>query len=163
MNTYMEQWSARVLARQFGLPHSTVSNWIVIGLVRPDKHGRGRAGHSIGVAGLLELVAVKDLRDAGVSVKQIQRAVQNLRKLTGQDRPLARLVLVVVGHDIIVQDLEDPSLVMSTLRNPGQRVMVFPIGEQHAQALVELRRPTTRSRPRSVPSNQQSIKAHTHE
>ena len=134
MNT---SWSARALAKQVGLPPSTVLYWINSGLVRPDERGRGRRGHSIGVAGLLEIVAVRDLREAGIATPSIRRAVENLRALTGLDRPLAPLSLVVQGNDVTV--LDDTDVPVSVLRRPAQRLMVFPIGEEHARILGALR------------------------
>lgn len=132
----MSSWSARALAKQVDLPPSTVLYWIRSGLVRPDEFGRGRRGHSIGVSGLLELVAVRDLRAAGASIALIRRAVENLRAVTGIDRPLAPLRLVVLGEDVTVLDEDD--LPVSVLKRPTQRVMVFPIGEEHAQILDDL-------------------------
>lgn len=129
----MSTWSARAVAKQVGLPSSTLSYWIRSELVRPDEFGRGRRGHSIGVTGLLEIIAVRDLRDVGMSTSLIRRAVENLRAITGLDRPLAPLRLVVLGDDVTVLDQDD--LPVSILRHPTQRVMVFPIGEEHAKVL----------------------------
>lgn len=142
-------WTARTLAKQLELPPSTLSHWITTGLVEPEERGRGRRGHNIGVSGLLELVAVSQLREAGIPVPSIRQVIENLRSLTGHERPLATVLLVVVGNDVIVEDVIDPSLLTSVLQRPTQRVMVFPIGEQHAQLLDELRET---ERPAEVPA-----------
>jgi len=134
-------WTARALARQMGLPAATVASWVVSDLVSVEQYGRGRGGHVIGIAGLLELLAVAELRQAGFPLQSIRRAVQNLRGLTGQDRPLARLTLVVSGKDIAWKDADDLSdVTISALRQPGQRLMVFPIGEKHSELLDRLER-----------------------
>lgn len=132
-------WSARALAQQTRLPVSTLASWISRGLITPDHRGRGRGGHTIGVAGLLELTAVLALREAGISTERIEEAVRNLRLLSGVERPLARLTLVVQGEDILWRDAHEvEGMTLSTLHKPGQRLMVFPVGEQHAEMLLHL-------------------------
>lgn len=134
-------WSARALGRRVGVPSATVSHWVSIGLIEPARRGRGRRGHDLGIAGLLELLAVRDLRDAGISVRAIHRAVEHLREVTGHRRPLSHLVLLVVGDDVLVREGDEESWV-SVLRNPTQRVMVFPIGGEHSRLLEALPAPS---------------------
>lgn len=132
-------WTARALARQIGLPPATVASWIVVGLISVEQYGRGRRGHVVGITGLLELLAVVELRHAGFPLQTIRRAVANLHELSGKDRPLAKLTLLVSGRDVAWKDSDDLSDVsISALRQPGQRLMVFPIGEQHSELLLQL-------------------------
>jgi DNA-binding transcriptional MerR regulator len=135
-------WSARALGRRIGIPHATVSHWISIGLIEPARRGRGRRGHDLGIAGLLELLAVRNLRDAGISVRAIRRAVEHLRDVTGHRRPLSHLILLVVGDDVLVRESGDEESWVSVLRNPTQRVMVFPIGGEHRRLLEALSSPS---------------------
>jgi hypothetical protein len=87
----------------------------------------------------MELLAVAELKEAGFSTQAIRRAVGNLRDLTGHDRPLARLTLVVEGNDIAWRDIADlEGRKFSALRRPGQRLMVFPVGEAHARLIAQL-------------------------
>jgi len=96
-------------------------------------------GHTIGVSGLMELLAIIELRKAGFSAQSIHRAVENLRTLSGHTRPLAGLTLVVDGGDLAWKDATELSAMpISALHKPGQRLMVFPIGEQHAEMLHQL-------------------------
>jgi DNA-binding transcriptional MerR regulator len=135
----MVGWTARALARQTGVPAATVASWVTSGLVTPEQYGRGRGGHIIGVSGLLELLAVVELRQAGVPMQAIRRAVENLRQLSGHERPLARLTLIVSGKDIVWKDaLELSGVTISALHKPGQRLMVFPVGEIHTEMLLQL-------------------------
>lgn len=137
------------MARHVGVPANTVTSWIQSGLVTPDTLRRGRAGHEIGGAGLLELLAVLELRNADISVQAIRRAVDNLHQLTGHDRPLARLTLIVQGDDIIWKHTEEvEEAPISALHHPGQRLMIFPVGQRHQTLLDELSRrlPTKPSR-----------------
>ena len=132
-------WTARALARQIELPPATVASWIASDLVSAEQYGRGRRGHVVGISGLLELLAVIELRQAGFPLQAIRRAVANLRELTGQDRPLARLTLLVSGKDIVWRDSNElTDVTISALQQPGQRLMVFPIGEQHSELLRQL-------------------------
>lgn len=134
-------WTARALARQIGLPAATVASWVTSNLVCVEQYGRGRGGHVIGITGLLELLAVVELRQAGFPLQSIRRAVDNLRGLSGYDRPLSRLTLVVNGKDIAWKDSNElTDITISALRQPGQRLMVFPIGENHSELLYQLRR-----------------------
>ena len=135
----MAGWTARALARQTGVPATTVALWISNGLVTPEHYGRGRGGHIIGVSGLLEFIAVVELREAGFSGQAVRRAVDNLRQLSGYERPLARLTLLVNGKDIVWKDAHDlDGVTLSALHQPGQRLMVFPVGEKHAELLRQL-------------------------
>ena len=130
-------WSARALGRRIGVPHSTISHWISTGLVEPLRRGRGRQGHDLGITGLLELIAVRDLRDAGLSTQSIRRVVGQLRDLGEHAHPLAHLVLLVVGDDVLIRDRSDEGA-WSVLRHPTQRVMLFPIGDEHRQLVDAL-------------------------
>lgn len=135
----MNGWTARALAEHTDTPPTTLSTWISDGLVAVEEAGVGRTGHTIGVMGLLELLAVKQLRGAGFSLQAIRKTVDNLRALSGEDRPLARLTLVVHGDDIIWRDAGDiDGVTVSAFRRPGQRLMVFPLGEAHADLVEQL-------------------------
>ncbi len=50
------------------IPVATASYWVNSGLVTVERRGRGRVGHTIGIAGLRELVTVMELRNAGISL-----------------------------------------------------------------------------------------------
>ncbi len=127
------------MARRLEMAPQTLTYWIQTGLVVPDEYGHGRRGHVIGVNGLMELLTVKELREAGFALQEVRRAVENLRRLTGDARPLVRLTLVAAGRDIAWTDRSDvPSAAASALQRPGQRLMVFPVGEMHARLLIRL-------------------------
>ena len=91
------------------------------------------------MAGLFELLAVLELKDAGFTTQAIRRAVNNLREMSGQDRPLSRLNIVVDGTDILWKDGDELSdVTISALHTPGQRLMVFPVGERPTEMLHQL-------------------------
>jgi DNA-binding transcriptional MerR regulator len=127
------------LSRLAGVPAPTLVNWIASGLITPDRFGRGRGGHSIGVSGLLELVTIIELKSAGFSMQAIRRAVENLRALSGTTRPLADLTLLVYGRDLVWKDAKElADTPISALQKPGQRLMLLPIGQQHQAMLQRL-------------------------
>lgn len=151
----MAGWTARALSAHTDTPTTTLSAWIGAGLVMPERTGIGRRGHTIGAVGLLELLAVKELRAAGFSLQSIQLAVENLREMSGEDRPLGRLLLVVHGDDIVWRDASSlDGLTVSALRQPGQRLMVFHVGEEHASIVRRLSERAPRQRPASAPPGQ---------
>ena len=135
----MTGWTASSLARLVGIPVPTVSSWVRLGLITPEHVGRGRGGHVIGLTGLMELLAVIELRQAGFDTRDIRRAVENLRSLSGQTCPLARLTLLIAGNDIAWRDAgEFADTAVSALRKPGQRLLILPIGEQHEALIRQL-------------------------
>lgn len=128
----MALWTARELARLTDVPVPTVSTWINAGLIAPAQLGRGRGGHKIGLMGLIELLTIIELRAAGLAIKDIRKAVENLRRISGETRPLAKLTLVVFDNDVLWIDSDKlDEMPVSALRQPSQRAMIFPIGEKH--------------------------------
>ncbi len=126
-------WSVRALADLLGIPGTTAGYWVNSGLVTAERRGRGRAGHTIGLAGLRELVAVMELRNAGISLQAVQQAVGELRQLTSQERPLSQLMVVAVGDDVVWHEGGDPTALVSAKRQPGQRILIVPVGEATAE------------------------------
>ncbi len=126
-------WSMRALADLLGIPTATASYWLNSGLVTAVRRGRGRAGHVIGLEGLRELVTVMELRNAGISLQAVQRAVEELRRLTSEEHPLAQLMVVAIGDDVVWHEEGDPTAFVSAHRRPGQRVLLVPVGEATAE------------------------------
>jgi len=135
----MAGWTGRALARLLMIPPATVTSWISSGLVTPDAYGRGRGGHAIGMSGLLEMVAIVEMRNAGLPTQSIWRVVEALRELSVHARPLAGLTLVIIGNDAVWKDATELyAMPISALHRPGQRLSILPIGEQHAALLHQL-------------------------
>lgn len=131
----MAGWSVRGLARLIGINHNTLQYWVATGLVTVEERRRGRSGHGIGLAGLLEAVTVAELREAEFSLQAIREAINLLRKETrrGEYGTWGDLLLVSRGDDLqwMPQDDLDP---ISLHKKPRQRVMVFPIGAIYQEA-----------------------------
>ena len=134
-------WTARALARLTGKSASTVARWVADELVTAEHHGRGRGGNTIGLRGLLELTAIIELEQAGFTPREIRRAIENLRQFLGEKHSLSDVTILVCGSDIAWKDTQElDSVPVSALHAPGQRLMVFPVGEQHAKWVSQLRR-----------------------
>lgn len=130
MDPSLSSWTAKAVADHLGVSAQRVSSWITAGLVEPARRGRGRRGHDLGVTGLLEALAVRDLQDAGFATREVRRAVETLRGLSGEDRPLSKVCVAVFGDDVMIRDEDE---LVSLLRHPAQRVMLFRIGRACAE------------------------------
>lgn len=134
----------RELAERLGIPDTTLCHWISTGLVKADLRRRGRGGSIIGLTGLMEVETVMACRRCGISLQSIRKAVEALRELSGQERPLARLTLVITGSDLLwFPDTELKGKRISTLQKPGQILLVFPISQRIEELAAELKQETT--------------------
>jgi len=102
-------------------------------MVDAEHYGRGRRGHRIGLNGLLKLVTLLELRRVGISLPSIRKAAEALHQHTREERPLATLVIVIIGDDITWSDEGDIADLISARRQPGQRLIILPIGEKLEQ------------------------------
>jgi len=135
----MGGWSARSLARLIGVPPQTVQHWVASGLIVPEKVGRGRGGIVIGLHGLMEAVTILELRKGGFSLQKIREAVENLRRLSTRERPLTCLTLVAMGNELAWKTGDElAGVTISALRQPGQALFVFPVGERHEALIRQL-------------------------
>jgi DNA-binding transcriptional MerR regulator len=132
-------WSARSLARLISVPPQTVQYWVASGLIIPEKVGRGRGGFVIGLRGLMEAVTILELRKGGFSLQKIREAVENLRRLSTRERPLTCLTLVAMGNEFAWKTGDElAEVTISALRQPGQALFVFPVGERHEALIRQL-------------------------
>lgn len=107
-----------------GVKLPTLHYWVRSGLIRasvydpPDRHqGVGR------IWSFRDLIAVRTvarLREAGVSLQGIRRAVEALREDGGAPDALARSRLVTDGNDVYL--VADERRLISLLKQPGQQV-----------------------------------------
>ena len=69
----------------------------------------------------------------GISLQGVQRAVADLRRLTSEERPLTQLMVVAIGDDVVWHEGGDPAALVSAHRQPGQRILIVPVGEVTAE------------------------------
>ncbi len=136
-----------------GIPASTLNYWVQIGLVKPSLRGPEgrRVEYYWSVQDVVAVQAVRALRQAGASLRQVRRARTVIAAWGGS---LSNTRLYWDGRDIQLQD-EDGNF-SSALNRPGQMVLlgVLPLGVWQDQAarqalpvsLSELRAATRRRR-----------------
>lgn len=112
-------------AEFLGMAQPTLSIWLLSGLVTPpDWQRRQGVKVSIGAKQLRELMAIRDLRRAGVSMQAIRRAADTLRKLGANPFSRGRFIAVDHGREVIrVVGQEEAT---ALLEQPGQLVLSLP-------------------------------------
>lgn len=110
------------VARLASVEPRNLSYWIDSGLVRPERRARGRGiglGHEFGFRGLVEVRTIRDLRDQGLSLQRIRRALDALRRHWPEAGDLgAGAKLVTDGRDALL--VLDRERFVSLLEAPGQ-------------------------------------------
>lgn len=135
------------------LPYSTLDSWVRTGLVEPSvRAGSGRRRPRLwSIADVVEVRALKALRDAGAPLRVLNKARQTL-----QDSWVATLrdrMLYWDGGDLILVD--EWSNLMSLVKQPGQtvvKIVAMPLDvfhdEAHASAISPPSTSTLPSEPR---------------
>jgi len=128
-------------ARLAGLKYATLRYWQRTGFLtptRPADVGWGRSVYAF--RDVAAAKAAAQLRDQGVSLQALRKAVAVVKQLFAAAQPLAEVRLVVRGDDVIAQDEHSA---ISTLRKPGQREIpeleLAPLVDQLRAAVAQLR------------------------
>jgi DNA-binding transcriptional MerR regulator len=112
-----------------GVSARQVEHWATSGVVRPSipAAGKGtRRGYSF--KDLVALRVAKRLKDEGISLQKVRKALTYLRKnFPDAKEPLAELRFLTDGETIFVLD-RDPQKILDTLRG-GQFVFSLALGE----------------------------------
>jgi tetratricopeptide (TPR) repeat protein len=115
-------YTARDVARIFGLHESRVRYWAQTGFVGPSAREGGRGVYTF--QDLISVKAAKELLERGVTLQRARKSVEALRaQLPQVDRPLTRLRVIADGERVVVVDDEAPFEPLS-----GQLVMDFAVG-----------------------------------
>ncbi len=113
--------------RLLGVAPSTLNYWVQIGLVKPTLRGpQGkRVEYYWSVQDVVAVQAVRALRQAGASLKQVKRVRTIIAAHGGS---LSNTRLYWDGRDIHLQD--EDGLISSALQRPGQMVLlgILPLG-----------------------------------
>ena len=126
-----------------GVSGRQVEHWATTGVVRPSipAAGKGtRRGYSF--KDLVALRVAKRLKDEGISLQKISKALAYLRKnFPDVKEPLAELRLLTDGDTIFLMD-QDPQKILDTLKG-GQFVFSLALGEIIAGLQGELKKLAT--------------------
>jgi predicted RNase H-like HicB family nuclease len=126
-----------------GVSARQVEHWATTGVVRPSipAAGKGtRRGYSF--KDLVALRVAKRLKDEGISLQKIRKALAYLRKnFPERKEPLAEIRFLTDGDTIFVVD-RDPQRILDTLKG-GQFVFSLALGEIIERLRGELKKLAT--------------------
>lgn len=111
-----------------GVSRMQLQHWDRTGIVRPSiKLGAGKGSRrEYSFKDLVQLKVARRLREEGISLQKIRKALEYLRKnFPDVKAPLAELRFLTNGRDIFVLT-EDPKAILDALR--GQFVFSFALG-----------------------------------
>jgi DNA-binding transcriptional MerR regulator len=113
-------FSTPVVSKLTGIPQSTLSHWVSVGLVTPEVRGPSgrRATRYWSKTDLVAVRAILQLRKKGCPLRIVKKVRTKLNEEGGDfhDR-----VLVWDGQDILL--IASWSEVLSVIKHPGQRVL----------------------------------------
>lgn len=117
-------YSAGQAAKAIGLNYRTLDYWARTGLIKPTlgaAEGTGSArAYSFG--DLVALKAAKRLRDDGISLQNIRKAIVAIRKMARTSEPLRDKYLMALDGDVVEVDGDR---IRSWLKNPGQGLFLW--------------------------------------
>lgn len=122
-------FGAKVVKEITGVSRMQLQHWDRTGIVRPSiKIGAGKGSRrEYSFRDLVQLKVAKRLREEGISLQKIRKALEYLRKnFPDVKAPLAELRFLSNGVDIFVLT-EDPEVILDALK--GQFVFSFALGE----------------------------------
>jgi len=128
-------FGAKVVKDITGVSRMQLQHWDRTGVARPSvKIGAGKGSRrEYSFKDLVQLKVAKRLREEGISLQKIRKALEYLRKnFPDVKAPLAELRFLTNGVDIFVLT-QDPQVIMDALK--GQFVFSFALGE----LIVELK------------------------
>lgn len=139
-NQTIQGYRAPQVCSLVGITYRQLDYWARTGLLEPSlRQARGSGSQRLySFTDVVQLKVIKQLLDAGMSLKKIRSAVEILREQLASDRPLTDVTLLSDGHTIYAATSADE--VMDVLRR-GQGVFgiaVGPVQDEVAGAIHQL-------------------------
>ena len=136
----IEGWRAPQVCNLVGITYRQLDYWARTGLLEPSlRQATGSGSQRLySFTDVVQLKVIKQLLDAGMSLKKIRSAVEILREQLASHQPLTDVTLLSDGHTIYAAT--SPDQVMDVLRR-GQGVFgiaVGPVQDEVAGAIHEL-------------------------
>lgn len=133
-------WRAPQVCNLVGITYRQLDYWARTGLLEPSLQRASGSGSQrlYSFTDVVQLKVIKQLLDAGMSLKKIRSAVEILRDQLASEQPLTDVTLLSDGHTIYAAT--SPDQVMDVLRR-GQGVFgiaVGPVQDEVAGAIHEL-------------------------
>lgn len=112
-----------------GISYRRLDYWARTGIIRPAKAAAGKGSRrEFSFKDLVALKVAKRLRDEGITLQKIRKAITFLRKnFPDISQPLAELRFITDGATVFVVD-RDPQVIIDTLKG-GQLVIALALGE----------------------------------
>ncbi|MFP3913676.1 MAG: MerR family transcriptional regulator [Actinomycetota bacterium] len=136
----IDGWRAPQVCNLVGITYRQLDYWARTGLLEPSLQQATGSGSQrlYSFTDVVQLKVIKQLLDAGMSLKKIRSAVEILREQLASDQPLTDVTLLSDGHTIYAAT--SPDQVMDVLRR-GQGVFgiaVGPVQDEIAGAIHQL-------------------------
>jgi DNA-binding transcriptional MerR regulator len=122
-------FGAKVVKELTGVSRMQLQHWDKTGIVKPSRRiGIGKGSRrEYSFRDLVQLKVAKRLREEGISLQKIRKALEYLRRnFPDVGVPLAELRFLTDGTDIFVLS-QDPKAILDALK--GQFVLSFALGE----------------------------------
>ncbi|RMF85680.1 MAG: MerR family transcriptional regulator [Nitrospinota bacterium] len=122
-------FSRKLVMALTGVTRSQLEHWDALGIVRPAiRGGRGKGSRKeYSFRDIVQLRIAKQLRDEGISLQKIRKALAYLRKhFSTLEAPLAELKFLTDGVSLFVLT-DDPQVILNALE--GQVVSSFALGK----------------------------------
>jgi len=111
-------------AKLLGIPYRSLMHWVEYQLVEPYRAGnRQRAPRLWSEKHIREARVIKTLRDDGVSMQAVKRAMDYLRREGYNPFSTGKFLALNRGAEVI--HLRDEEDAISLLKEPGQRLLLF--------------------------------------
>ncbi len=122
------EYGRKIVLALTGLSRMQLDHWAKSGIVRPSKAGEGKGTRNeYSFKDLVQLKVAKRLRDEGISLQRIRKALVFLRRNFPEiEGPLAELRFLTNGVDLFVLT-QDPQVMLDALK--GQLVFSLALGE----------------------------------
>ena len=136
----MDGYRAPQVCKLVGITYRQLDYWARTGLIVPtlaQAHGSG-SQRLYGFSDVVQLKVIKNLLDAGMSLKKIRSAVEILRQELNSEQPLADVTLLSDGQTIYAAHSDQE--VVDVLRK-GQGVFsiaIGPVQDQVEGAILQL-------------------------
>lgn len=130
-------FSPEEVSRLVGVTVHQLRCWDRTGLVKPSLSWLTPDSDAYSFADLVTLRAVRQMLDAGITLRKIRKIIVSLQRLRPDlEQPLAELALITDGESVFLPT-SDPDIMLSLL-SQGQLVWKLPLGKIAGQIAEEL-------------------------
>jgi DNA-binding transcriptional MerR regulator len=136
-------YGQKVVVALTGINYRRLDYWTRTGIIRPAKAAAGKGTRrEFSFQDLVALKVAKRLRDEGITLQKIRKAITFLRKnFPDVNQPLTELRFITDGATVFMVD-RDPQVIIDTLKG-GQLVIALALGELIEDMKGELKRLAT--------------------